>query len=61
MKTHKDLVENGYYWWLPEYLSDNPGNPDNWTIISWHPENNAICKVGFFVGPLSAPIYEKVK
>ncbi|EQB8388892.1 hypothetical protein [Pseudomonas aeruginosa] len=49
------MIEPGYYWWLPEYLSANPEKQENWQIISWHPANTARVRVGIFVGPLIPP------
>ncbi|MEG0063044.1 MAG: hypothetical protein RR740_00425 [Pseudomonas sp.] len=49
-------ADNRYYWWLPEFLADNPKDPDNWEIIFCPTgEQGALKKVGFFVGPIQPP------
>ncbi|HCF7194741.1 TPA: hypothetical protein NIJ32_002206 [Pseudomonas aeruginosa] len=55
----EQLVEPGYYWWLPGYLSDHPEKQENWQIISWHPANTARERIGFFCGPLTPPTEEQ--
>ena len=59
----KDIKEQGYYWWLPEYLSDEPANQYNWQIIFIEVEGPQRCtvKVGVFVGPLFPPLSEGVR
>lgn len=53
---YSKMTTPGYYWWLPEYLSDHPEKVENWTIISWHPANSTHAKAGFFYGPLNPPV-----
>lgn len=53
---YPQMTTPGYYWWLPEYLSDHPEKVENWTIISWHPANSTHAKSGFFYGPLNPPV-----
>lgn len=51
----EELKEPGYYWWLPEYLQDQPEDPLHWTIVHWHPKDDRVQKVGVFYGPLNPP------
>jgi hypothetical protein len=55
-----ELTEPGYYWWLPEYLEDQPEDPKNWTIVSWHPADDRIERCGVFHGPIPAPTYKVI-
>lgn len=57
MKILKARPTTGhFYWWLPEFLADNPKNPDNWEIIFCpEGEEGVLKKVGFFVGPIQPP------
>ncbi|UKH48011.1 hypothetical protein [Pseudomonas phage vB_PaeM_RP7] len=54
------MVEPGYYWWLPEYLSTSPEKQENWQIICWHPLDTSRERVGVFVGPLTPPTETKL-
>lgn len=54
------MVEPGYYWWLPAFLSDNPEKKENWQVISWHPANPARDRSGIFVGPMIPPTEVKI-
>lgn len=54
----EDIKEIGYYWWLPEYLKDCPGDVNNWMIITVIPGKTD--KFGVFVGPLFPPLHEGV-
>jgi hypothetical protein len=47
---------SGYYWWLPLCFIDEPNKAENWSIISYHPENPARQKSGQFIGPIPPPI-----
>ncbi len=56
----EQMVEPGYYWWLPEYLSTSPEKEENWQIICWHPLDTSRERVGVFVGPLTPPTETKL-
>ena len=48
------LIEPGYYWWLPQCERKNPDKQESWSIISWHPKIPD-GRQGVFVGPLKKP------
>ena len=57
----EDIKESGYYWWLPQYLMDEPGNANNWQVIFVTTvDPPQFRKVGVFVGPLFPPLSEGV-
>jgi len=54
-KNIGEMVEPGYYWWLPEmFRGDDEAfrMEENWSIISWHPLNDQRQKSGQFLGPI---------
>jgi hypothetical protein len=55
VKCVTDLKAPGWYWWLPEWLNDHPEKPENWSIVSRHPEDSGRVKSGYAVGPLVSP------
>lgn len=60
---YKEMTEPGYYWWLPSCSESEPQGSEkdeNWSVISWHPLNNAHEKSGVFYGPLDAPTYKVI-
>jgi hypothetical protein len=60
-KSIDEVVESGYYWWLPQcYLEEGRSNDEScWSIITLVPEAGVnMDKVGLFVGPLNVPIFE---
>lgn len=55
MKVYKtEPTEQGYYWWLPEFLAHEPKITSHWTIQFFSPETN-FGRVGYFVGPITPP------
>ena len=56
--TATELTIPGYYWWLPEYLKNEPNTKCNWSIVAWHPLDATRQNSGLFIGPLKEPITE---
>lgn len=58
-----EMTEPGFYWWLPSCSEQEPQGSEkdeNWSVVSWHPLNNAREKSGVFYGPLPAPTYKVI-
>lgn len=53
----EEPADDKWYWWLPEFLADQPGNPNHWSI-QFFSSSNQIGRVGKFVGPIYPPTYE---
>jgi hypothetical protein len=52
--------DNKHYWWLPEFLADQPENPNHWSV-QFCSSSNPVGRCGVFVGPLEPPTYELEK
>jgi hypothetical protein len=48
-----DIIEDGYYWWVPEYI-DNI-TTSKWTIIFFKCNDNNYTSHGRFLGPIKFP------
>lgn len=49
----------GYYWWLPSCAVNEAQEENQWTIVSFHPDNPQRHKSGWFLGPLFCPVKRK--